>query len=165
MPPISNIQFRDDFKFMYELSKSFNFYRENNRFPKIRFRTLPSLCNARWNSRAIYALLAYFLLPHWRKQLMVPCIFISGVWSKAWFSSHVYDSCIYEILHSSLKEINCPKALNSFEKHWKNEPSVISNIKRTNIFAERAVKVMETIVDQSKTPTYLTAKFIVKNEL
>lgn len=49
-----NPGWRDDFKFLYELCKAFQHYKKYASFPIIKWRKLPSLHSARWNSRAIY---------------------------------------------------------------------------------------------------------------
>jgi len=63
-----NPGWRNDFKFLFELCEAFQFYKEHQKFPNIKFYKLPSLHNARWNSRGTFALLAYFLWPKWRKK-------------------------------------------------------------------------------------------------
>ncbi|KAG0724579.1 hypothetical protein GWK47_040332 [Chionoecetes opilio] len=60
-----NPGWRDDFKFLYELCKAFQHCKKHSAFPVIKLRKLPSLHSARWNSRANYTLIAYFLLPSW----------------------------------------------------------------------------------------------------
>ena len=51
-----NPGWRDDFKFLFELCTAFRFNKEQNKLPFIKWRQLPSLHAARWNSRAIYCL-------------------------------------------------------------------------------------------------------------
>lgn len=45
-----NPGWRDDFKFLFELCTAFRFYKEQNKLPFIKWRQLPSLHAARWNS-------------------------------------------------------------------------------------------------------------------
>ena len=63
----------DDMKFLYHLIESFKFYKENKKFPMIKFQTIPNISNARWNSRAILVLLAYTLIPEKRNALFTHC--------------------------------------------------------------------------------------------
>ena len=49
----------------------------------------------------------------------------------------------------ALTEIKCVAALKCFTKRWGKEDSAI-NIPRTNIIAERGVKLMEELLQNSK---------------
>ena len=50
---------RDDMKFLYHLTRVFRYFIETNEVPFVKFQKIPNVCNARWNSRAILALLAF----------------------------------------------------------------------------------------------------------
>ena len=124
-----NPGWRDDFKFLYELCKAFQFHKvseklipqnrlvgfvikrifylqEHGIFPIIKWRKLPSLHNARWNSRAICLLMSYFLLPNWRDSLAIPAQFVSYGWQKAWFSDQKYSESAHGDLLKAVTEIN-----------------------------------------------------------
>ena len=60
------IVWRDDMAFLHHLITCYRQFKKTGCFPKVNFRTLPNISNARWNSRAIYALQAYILLPEFR---------------------------------------------------------------------------------------------------
>ena len=93
---IEKIEWRDDMRFLYELSTAYRHFKLNaGLFPRIKFRKLPNLSNARWNSRAILALLGFILTPGHRPLLRKVCDFITGFWQDAWFSSHYYDDEIF----------------------------------------------------------------------
>ena len=68
---------RDDMKFLFHLTRVFRFFEETGRFPKVKFQKIPNLSNARWNSRAILALLAFILVPERKDSLLEICRFIS----------------------------------------------------------------------------------------
>ena len=85
MDIVINPGWRDYFKFLFELCVAFCFLKKNGKYPVIKWLKLPSLHNARWNSRAIYALISYFLYPKWRITLKIPCSFISCTWQEVRF--------------------------------------------------------------------------------
>jgi hypothetical protein len=162
LPIGENPGWRDDFKFLYELCEAYKYFKTSGRFPVIQWRKLPSLHNARWNSRTTYALLAYFLLPQFCEALRKACDFISTTWAVAWFSNQHYNDRSYDDLFTSISQLGCEKALKSFTSHWSNERSII-DIPRSNIVAERAVKVMEGILEINKSEKYLQYKFLNSN--
>ena len=123
---------------------------------------LPSLHNVRWNSRAIYGLIAFFLLPSWRGQLKVLCDFIACTWAKAWFSNQHFSEDTYNKLHTAVSELKCSKALKCLATHWVNERSVLDG-QRSNMLVERAVKKMQELHDTCKPDKYLNSKFINTN--
>lgn len=161
---IKNPGWRDDYKFLFELCSAYRFYKANKKFPIIKWRKLPSLHAARWNSRAIYSLVSYFLLPHWRTNLHVVVDFVAHDWQEAWFSKHTYDEKIYTSLSTAISRLKCPPALKCFNTHWSREKSVI-DLPRSNIIAERAVKLMKEMYPYSKRDEYLNLKFIATNTL
>ena len=63
---------------------------------------------------------------------------------------------------NSISELNCPGAMKCFTTHWNLDKSIL-DIPRTNICAERAVKLMEELQQKSKIDKYLTLKFIATN--
>ena len=156
-----NPGWRDDFRFLFELCKVYNFFQMKGKWPYIKWRKLPSLHSARWNSRAIFALIAFFLLPKWRDQLKATCDFITDVWAKAWFSNQHYLDAYNKLLAAVFK-LKCPKALRCFSTHWIKERSVL-DVPRSNMVAERAVKLMEELHSTCKTDKYLNSKFINSN--
>ena len=75
-------------------------------FPSITFkRKLPSLLNARWNSRAIYILIAYFLIRKWRDILEMPSKFIAYERQEAKISTQRYEAGIYEKFLHAIKGV------------------------------------------------------------
>ena len=159
-----NPGWRDDFKFLYELCKAFQHYKKHASFPIIKWQKLPSLHNARWNSRAIYTLIAYFLLPSWRNILERPVSFIANSWQEAWFTSQKFKETSYDNLLLSITELGCAGALKCLKTHWSRAPSVV-DIPRSNMIAERAVKVMEELSKICKKDKYLCDRFVVTNKI
>ena len=82
-----NKGWRDDLRFLFELTTAFKHHEKAGKTPLINWRTLSSLNSTRWNSRGVYALIVYFLLPKWRDALKTCCEFISNTWADKWFSS------------------------------------------------------------------------------
>lgn len=162
MPKRENPGWRDDFKFLFELCEAYNFYQNEKKWPQLKWQKLPSLHSARWNSRAIFALIAFFLLSKWRDQLQSTCNFIATVWSTAWFSNQHYSEDTYNEIHAAVSKLKCPKALKCFSTHWIKERSVL-DVPRSNMVAERAVKLMEELQGTCKTDKYLNSKFINSN--
>ena len=149
---------REDMDFLLHLSMAYRFYREKGYFPVIHFRKLPNLSNARWNSRAILALLSFILVPESRDELRLVCNFISGFWHNAWFSKQFYDEDIYYKLCYATHTFSA--AFACLKRHWVTDPSVIET-ERSNVCAERAIFAMQKI-DARKTHT-LNSKFILTN--
>src|SRR5215469_3900923 len=164
MPEMENPGWRNDFKFLYHLCFAFRQYKEHNKLPNIVWQSLPSLHSARWNSRAIYSIITYFLLPNWRKILEKPSHFIATGWQEVWFSNQKYNNETYDRLLSYVKETKCQAAVKCFKRHWSNENSVIDTT-RSNIIAERAIKLMQELNATCKSDKYLHLKFISKNNL
>lgn len=157
-----NPGWRDDFKFLYELCQGYRYYKATSQFPIINWKKLPNLHQARWNSRAIYAVIAFFLLPDRRPILGTVCDFISFEWADAWFHTQHYNETIFNKLLTSLQKTKCEKAIKCLETNWNLEESVI-DIPRSNQIAERAVKLMEELHSNSKKLAFLNLKFIGKN--
>lgn len=156
-----NVGWRDDMKFLYQLIKVFNHYKQFNTMMKVRFHALPGLSNARWNSRAIFALLSYILVPESRAMLDEGCTFISGHWSKVWFGGQMFDEQNYEDLHQQSKKY--PKAAVCLKTHWSTSPSPL-NTQRSNICAERAVKVLQDLYPLCHSTRKLTLRFLLSNK-
>lgn len=153
---------RDDMKFLYHLTKVLRFYHEHGRFPLVEFKALPNISNARWNSRAILAILAYILMPSARSRLRDVCLFISNAWADLWFSDQMY--CEADFLKLAEALMPYKSALACLESHWKREPSVI-NIPRTNQCCERAVKVMQEVQSICKDKTNVSLRFLLTNNV
>jgi hypothetical protein len=109
-----------------------------------------------------FALIAFFLLPKWRDPLKSTCDFIATTWANAWFSNQHYSENTYNELHAAVSKLKCPKALQSFSKNWIKQPSVL-DVPRSNMVAERAVKLMEELHNTCRTDKYLNSKFINSN--
>lgn len=163
LPIFNNLGWRDDFRYLFEICEAYKLHISSNKFPIIKWRKLPCLNNARWNSRGTFALMAYFLLPDYRKKLKPFCNFISTTWASAWFSNQIFDGNVYDKLLTDLLKLNCTKAINCLQKHWVNQPSVL-DVPRSNIISERAVKIMEDIHATCKNDKYLHLKFVNSNK-
>lgn len=155
-----NPGWRSDLKYLYELCQVFRFYLKEGVFPKINFKRLPVLHQARWNSRGILAILGFILIPRERDNLLRTCKFITGAWMDAWFSDQKFNEEIYQNLSASV--INLNKAKACLEKHWVLEDSIIPGIQRSNIVAERAIKCMAEI--DAKSASKLNQRFILTNK-
>jgi len=151
---------RDDMKFLYHLTRVFRFYEEYARFPKVIYKSLPNLSNARWNSRAILALLVFNLLPEERHNLLPICRFISYNWADLWFSDQLYNANDYQTLCSSLQGYE--KAMKTVKNFWNTEPSKIQ-IPRTNQCAERAIKCLQEANGKCKKTEKVDLTFLLSN--
>lgn len=156
-----NIKWRDDMQFLHELGKAFRYYEKHEKFPFINFKTIPPISNARWNSRAILAILAFILIPKYRAELYKVCQFICGAWYDVWFSDHCFREENFEQLNLCLSQFK--KAKDCFLRHWVREESKIINQQRSNICAERAIKVVQDIYPFCKNIRTLNLKFIAYN--
>ena len=54
---------RDDIKVLWELGHYYKYYVAHGSFPKIHFKTLAHLNNVKCNSRTIFPLFAFILIP------------------------------------------------------------------------------------------------------
>lgn len=151
---------RDDMAFLDHLVSCYRYFKSTGSFPKVNFRSLPAISNARWNSRAIYILLAFILMPEFRQTAKAACDFISGSWSEIWFSSQFFNLADFDNLSEACKDH--PKALNSLRKFWSTEPTPIPT-QRSNICAERAIKVMQDLLPLCKSSEKLNVKFLLTN--
>lgn len=156
---------RDDMKFLFNLIHAFKYWEDNSIVPQLSLPKLPNISKARWNSKAIYALLAFLLHPKCREdtRLLNCCRFISGVWSSIWFSNQVYDKSNFSNLRASL--VDYKKACLCLETRWVKEDSAIPGIRRTNMCAERAIKVMTDLLLTCKTELTLNQMFVLDNKL
>ena len=92
----------DNLKFLFRLTRVVHLFEETGRFSKVKFQKIPKLSNTRWNSRAILALLAFYLLSEKRDSLLEICRFISYRWADHWFTDQIYNADDYQKLCSSL---------------------------------------------------------------
>ena len=156
------VGWRDDMKFLNHLCHVFNYYERHQIFPSIRFHALPQISNARWNSRAIFALLAFILLPQTRtSEFENLWAFIAGPWCRSWFSDQKDWQSAVDVLKPRLQQY--PKALQCFERHWVTSDSVIDGIQRNNQCAERAIQIMEEMFSRCKSAEKLNDRFILSN--
>ena len=152
---------RDDMKFLYHLTRVFRHFTERSEMPFVNFKTIPNISNARWNSRAILAILAFILMPETRNSLHTICSFISYHWADHWFDSQMYRAEAFEELSSVLHDY--PRALRCVKTHWKTEESPI-NITRSNQCSERSIKVIQEMHDSCKNKDYIPLRFILLND-
>ena len=78
------------------MGNAYRYYQEHDIFPFITFKTLPNVSNARWNSKAIYDLFAFVLLPDKCELFNEICELICGAWFDIWFSDYFYKEGDYE---------------------------------------------------------------------
>ena len=152
---------RDDMKFFFHLTRVFRFFSEKGHFPLVHFQKIPNISNARWNSRAILAILAFILIPATRVTLEKVCRFVSYDWAQYWFTDQMYKDKDYTNLAEILKPYD--KALRVLQNHWKQEPSVIK-IPRSNQCAERAIKVMQDLYAACRNKDKLELRFLRSNK-
>lgn len=153
---------RDDMKFLYHLTRVFRHFTERNEIPFVKFQKIPNISNARWNSRAILALLGFILMPETRSRLRKICSFISYSWADHWFSSQLFRAEDFDELSAALNEY--PKGLKCLKTHWKTDESPI-NIARSNQCCERAIKVMQDLRDSCRNKDNLPLRFILSNDI
>jgi len=153
---------RDDMRFLFHLTLVFKYFKENGYFPLINFQKIPNICNARWNSRAILAILAFILIPTSRRTLDNVCSFVSYDWAPFWFSKQFFNQNDYSKLGEILKPYK--KATYTLQNHWKQEPSLLQ-IPRSNQCAERAIKVMQEIYNSCVKKDKVGLRFLLSNTL
>jgi len=146
--------------FLDHLISCYRIFKSTGSFPKVNFRSLPATSNARWNSRAIYILLAFILIPEFLQTTAAACDFISGSWADIWFSAQCFNLADFDSVSEACKEH--PKALKSLKKFWSTEPTPIP-MQPSNICAERAIKVMQDLLPLCKSTEKLNIKFILTN--
>ena len=144
--------------FLLHLIEAYQFFQKNDIFPYINFRKLPNISNARWNSKAILAILSFILLPNHRPKLKRLCNYISGFWSQAWFSNQFFDDDIYFKLCYATNPFE--KAFICLQKHWSTENTKIVT-QRSNVCAERGISFLQKIDSCNKDT--LNSKFIFSN--
>lgn len=152
---------RDDMKFLHHQTCIFRHYRNFQQMPNAKFGTLPGISNARWNSQAIFALLTFILLPDEQENLQQLCEFICGQWSDAWFSGHYYSAEQYDLLQDAVRSY--PKASRCLQAHWCKLPSPIYT-QRSNVCAERAIKVLQDIAPLCHSAEKLNLRFLLTND-
>ena len=155
------VGWRDDMKFLFHLTRAFRFFAEKKAMPRIKFHKLPNLSNARWNSRAIYALIAYILMPSTRTQLHRVCYFVAYEWADKWFADQLFRDEDYDELYNALKPYST--ALKCLQNHWKREDSTIK-IGRSNQCCERAIKTMQELHALCMNKDNLPLRFLLSNE-
>ena len=155
-----SLDWREDMLFLLELSDCYRYYIMERKLPQIKFRKIPNISNARWNSRAILILLCFFLIPQHRQKLKPICNFICGFWRDAWYSDQYYDDNIFYKLFYAVQLFE--KAKKCLITHWSKLPSAIET-QRSNICAERAIKVIQSLQYHSKET--LNKRFILSNKL
>jgi len=107
---------RDDMRLLYHMTTVVRFHDEHGRFPLLEFKKLPNISNARWNSRAILAILAFIDA---RRRLKRVCLFICTAWADRWFSDQKFRVTDFAELEEALAPYQ--SALVCLRKHWKRE--------------------------------------------
>ena len=152
---------RDDMRFLFHLTRVFRHYKETGKFPLVEFHKIPNISNARWNSRAILALLDFILKPADRRRLERVCHFISYPWADHWFTDHMYREADFGELSEALQDHK--SALECLKKHWKREESKIQ-IPRSNQCCERAIKILQETYASCNDKKNLPLRFILTND-
>ncbi|XP_065663062.1 uncharacterized protein LOC136085684 [Hydra vulgaris] len=158
-PPPTVKTWRDDYKLLARLCIAFRHYLDTNILPKLQLPTkLPSSHSARWNSRAIYVLLGYFLLPEERPLLKEIAKFISCSWSLAWFKMREEPNW------ENLKETtsSCIKAQEALTSHILGVKISFKNVHRTNEVAERGLRAMDIRCSRAKSDDALERHFLTE---
>ena len=75
-----------------------------------------------------------------------------------------FKPAVYNELKIALNKIGCKKGFNSLKKFWVQDDSVL-NIPRTNLIAERAVKILQDVKATCKSYKYLNLKVLNKNSI
>ena len=95
---LENLVWRADIKLLFELCHYYHYFklslliiftllfRKRRFMSDIKWFKLPLIHSARWNSRAVYCLIANFLMPNWQQRLATNANFIRFEWITAWFS-------------------------------------------------------------------------------
>ena len=89
------------------------------------------------------------------------CDFICGKWGDIWFSSQMYNPSDFK--HISEACIGHEKALKSLKNFWSTKDSPIKS-QRSNICAERAIKVMQDLLPYSRSIESLNVRIILSND-
>ena len=152
---------RDDIRFLYCLTRVMRFPDEHGRFPLVELNKLQNIGKARWNSRAILAILAFIIMPDARRRLKRVCIFNCTAWADRWFSDQKFRVTDFAVLEEAL--VPYQSALVCLRKHWKQEPSRI-DIPRRIQCCERAIKVMQEVFAACKDKSNVPLRFIVANQ-
>ncbi|XP_047145105.1 uncharacterized protein LOC124818360 [Hydra vulgaris] len=159
-PPPTVKTWRDDYKLLARLCIAFRRYLDNNILPKMQLPTkLPSSHSARWNIRAIYVLLGYFLIPEERPLLKEIAKFISCSWSLAWFKMREEPNW------ENLKETtsSCIKAQEALTRHIHDVKILFKNLHRTNKVAEKGLRALDIRCCRAKSNDALERLFFNRN--
>ena len=159
---VKRTRWRDDMDFLNHLIACYRKFKSTGNFPKVNFKSLPAISNARWNSRAIFILLAYILVPEYQESesAQAACDFICGSWGDIWFGGNYFNPADFVNLLEACNEH--PKALKSLKRFWSTEPTPIPT-QRSNICAERAVKVMQDLMPLCHSIEKLNIKYLLSN--
>ena len=153
---------RDNMKFLYHLTRVFRHFIEKEKIPFVNIQQIPNISNARWNSRAILALLAFIVMPETRIRLRKISLFISYPWADHWFSNQLFHDKDFDELSAALD--GYPKGLKCLKNHWKRDQSLI-NIARSNQCCKRAIKVMQELLASCRNKDNLSQRFILCNNI
>jgi len=121
---------RDDYKYLHLLWKA---YSSGQQTPNITF-VLPPVSQARWNSRATFFFMAWYLTPQFRPKIQNVMNFLSSVWAPNWFLARSIKLNFREIS----EVVDDDKLKSFFVKHYvETHPTL--NVPMTNEVAERAL--------------------------
>ena len=104
---------------------------------------MPSLHNTRWNSRAIYALIRISCTLN-RKLHSIYFALSSHVHGRK-YGFQIKKEEVYNKLKDSISILDCSGAMKCFTTHWNLNKSIL-DVPRTNICAERAIKLMKELL-------------------
>jgi hypothetical protein len=126
---------RSDYKLLLQLVLALKYKRSSGLNPKIVLpNSPPSIIQSRWNSRAIYSILAELVLMDNRKTSDLNT-FIVDIWAIAWFSARQFIDW-----HSIFQACTCEKSKNVIRRNIKDYAD--SN-PYTNETAERVFRMIE----------------------
>lgn len=124
---------RDDYRYLLELTKAIRTFRQSGEKPSIRIpKSSVNISNARWNSMAIYCLMAELFLIDENQDLISLNTFIVSDWAPVWFG-------VRGITDWSKLENLCEKAKNILMKH--GLLNKVEHSPPSNEFAERIFRL------------------------
>ena len=149
-------------KFLCHLTRVFGHFIGKDKVLFVNFQQISNISNARWNSRAILALLTFILMPETRIRLRKICLFTSDPWADHWFRNQLFCDQKFDELSAALD--GYPKDRKCLKNHWKRDELLI-NIARSKQCCMRAIKVMQELQASCRNKDNLSLRFILFNEI
>ena len=127
---VESVYLRGDYNYLYLLWKAFSSGQDN---PKIDFK-LPPSNDARWNSKASFFFMAWFLLPGKRSKISNVVQYLNEIWCPNWFKCR-HQKLNFEQIST---HVSNDKLKQFFLKHHTTAKPVL-NVPLTNEIAERSL--------------------------